>query len=196
MSRTLAEHNLDVIARGDQREPDESDFDELPPADDTALLVMLDRYESPDPDSPPPAAFDFRQFDGLSPVDLVRVMEQWQQRKECADAIAKQIGRVFDFLRLTKIPTVFDEEGISLLKVEGIGRCSLTADMHVSIAAARKDDAYAWLRDTGRESLISETVNASTLKAVVKKAIVDGEKLPEGVFNAAAFTRASITHGK
>jgi hypothetical protein len=191
MSRTLSERNQDVIARGDQREPDE-------PAEMGAAFVLqvLDCYAPPTADDDVSSEFAFEQFDQLTPVDLVRVLEQWQQRKECADAISKQVGKVFDFLRLTKIPTAFDEEGISLLKVDGIGRCSLTSDMYVSVAAGAKDEAFTWLRDTGRGDLIGETVNSSTLKAVIKKAILDGEQLPEGVFNVNPFTRASITHGK
>ena len=196
--RTLSEHNQDVIARSDQREPD--DYDDIP-TDVDQIFALLDNLVLTPPtetnddeqrtDGP---EFGFTQFDALTPQDLVRALEQWQVRKERLEAIGKSINKVFDFLRITKIPASFEEEGIELLAVEGIGRCSLTSDMHVSIAAGRKDDVFTWLRDTGRGDLIAETVNASTLKAVIKKATLAAEQLPEGILNVSPFTRASITH--
>lgn len=137
--------------------------------------------------------FTFTQFDGLTAIELVRRLDEWQQRKDRLDAELKQVNKVFDHLRMARIPQAFDDDGISLLRVDGVGRCSLTADMFVSIAKGRRDEAYEWLRDTGRQDLITETINASTLKAVIKKAKLSGEELPEGAFNVTPFTRASIT---
>ena len=165
--RTLSEHNQDVVARSDQREPDD------------------------EPEQDPQYAFE--QFDSLDPVALVRALDAWQQRKVALEDELKQVNKVFDFLRMNKIPAAFDEAGVELLRVEGVGRCSIAADMFVSIAKDHKEEAYEWLRDTGRGSLITETVNASTLKAVIKKATLAAEAIPEGVFNINPISRASIT---
>jgi hypothetical protein len=136
---------------------------------------------------------DYSVFDGMSAIELVRALDDVQKQKEEADAKAKTLGRIFDHLRITRIPAAFDDEGITMLSVEGVGRCSLTADMHASIAAGQQDQAFEWLRDTGRADVIRETVNSGTLKAVLKKALLDGEALPQDVFNVSPFTRASIT---
>jgi hypothetical protein len=171
MNKSLQGHNNDVINRDDQREPDES-------------------YDDRDPQ------YAFEQFDELDPVALVRALDAWQQRKVALEDELKQVNKVFDFLRIVRIPAAFEEAGVELLKVDGVGRCSLTADMWVSITAGHKDEAYDWLRDTGRGSLITETVNSSTLKASIRKALLAAEPLPDGVFSVSPYTRASITHGK
>lgn len=141
-----------------------------------------------------PIDFNFTQFDDLSAEQLVRAMDVWQKRKEMLDAELTATNKVFDFLRITRIPNEFEEKGIDNLKLAGVGRCSLTPDMHVSIAAERKEEAFQWLSDTGRESLITKVVNPSTLKALVKSVTIKGvETLPDGVFNVSPYTRASIT---
>lgn len=155
----------------------------------------------PVPPAPPAAEgeedieprYRFSQFDGMDTEQLVRALDQWQQDKETLEAEIKKINRVYDFLRITRIPAHFDDHGIDNIKIAGVGRCSLTADMHVSIAAERKPDALQWLEDTNRGALIERTVNSSTLKAVVKKAMLAAEQLPEGVFNVSPFTRATLT---
>lgn len=140
--------------------------------------------------------YAFEQFDGLSVEDLVRALDEWQKRKDALDAELKAINKVFDFLRITRIPAEFEEKGVDNLKLAGIGRCSLTADMHVSIAAERKPEALQWFDDTGRGGLVRRDVNPSTLKAIVKECTLKGEQLPPGVFNVNPYTRASITRTK
>ena len=56
-----------------------------------------------------------------------------------------------------------------------------------------KDGAFSWLRDNGRENLITETVNASTPKAMIKAMILKGEDVPADLFAVSPYQRASIT---
>lgn len=140
----------------------------------------------------PNDAFDAK-YKGMATLDIVRAMDQIQKDKEAADEAAKEIGKEFDYLRLKLVPARFEEEGIENLKVEGIGRVSLTGDMHVSILAANRDAAYDYFRDIGKGSLITESINSSTLKAAVKAMIKGGEEVPEALIKVTPFTRASIT---
>ena len=129
----------------------------------------------------------------MTTLDIVRAMNDIQLAKEAKDNEAKEIGKEFDFLRLKMIPSRFEEEGIENLKVEGVGRVSLTGDMYVSIPAANREAAYEYFRDIGKSSLITESINASTLKAAVKAMMKAGEELPEELVKVTPFTRASIT---
>ena len=79
------------------------------------------------------------------------------------------------------------------LKVEGIGRVHLQSDIRASIKADNKAAAYEWLGDNGHGGLITETVNASSLKAFCKDKMKNGEELPEELFKTSVFTRAVIT---
>jgi hypothetical protein len=136
---------------------------------------------------------EFSQYDGLSVVDLVTSMAALARNKEELEDSLKAINKEFDFLRITKIPGQMEDEGIDRITVNGVGRVSLTADMHVSVKAEKKAEFFDWLRDNGRADLISETVNASTLKAAVKGMYKAGEEIPEDLLNVSPFTRASIT---
>lgn len=135
----------------------------------------------------------FAHFDTMTLVELIQAMDAVQRQKDALDAQLKEINKVFDFLRITKIPAKMDEDGIARLAVNGVGRVSLTADMHVSIKAEHKVDFYQWLADNGRGDLVQASVNPSTLKATVKSMFKNGEEIPETFLNVSPFTRASIT---
>jgi len=138
---------------------------------------------------------DFAIYDNLSLPELIEKMHEQQTAKAALEDSLKKINAHLDFLRITKIPTVMEDEGIDRISISGIGRVTLTADMHVSIKAEQKEAFYEWLRDNGRTDLISETVNPSTLKAAVKKMVRDGEETPHELLNISPFMRASITKG-
>ena len=136
---------------------------------------------------------DYTRYDAMALKDLIVSMHAIQLQKEIIEGQLKGINAEFDFLRITKIPTQMEDEGVDRITITGIGRVSLTADMHVSVKTDMKAKFYDWLRDNGRSDLISETVNASTLKAAVKGMYKAGEEIPEDLLNVSPFTRASIT---
>lgn len=136
---------------------------------------------------------EFATYDDMELLDLIREMRRLQTEKDEIEADLKRHNKHFDFLRITKIPALMEDQGIRNLNVEGVGRVSLTADMHVSIKEGQKEDFYIWLRDNGREDLIQPNVNPSTLKATVKNMVKEGEVVPEEYLNVSPFTRASIT---
>ena len=136
---------------------------------------------------------EYAKYDDLSLVDLVHAMSTMQSRKEALEDQLKIVNKEFDFLRITKIPTKMEEDGVDRINVTGIGRVSLTADMHVSVKADQKSEFFTWLRDNGRGDLLQENINPSTLKAAVKKMFREGEEVPDTLLNVSPFTRASIT---
>ena len=136
---------------------------------------------------------EYSKYDGVSLVDLVHAMSTLQNRKEALEDQLKIVNKEFDFLRITKIPAKMEEDGVDRINVTGIGRVSLTADMHVSVKADHKSEFFTWLRDNGRGDLLQENINPSTLKAAVKKMFREGEEVPDQLLNVSPFTRASIT---
>ena len=136
---------------------------------------------------------EFQQYDSLTLVDLVHAMSTLQNRKEAAEEQLKLINKEYDFLRITKIPTAMEDDGVDRINVTGIGRVSLTADMHVSVKADKKSEFFEWLRDNGRGDLLQENINPSTLKAAVKGMVRNGDEMPTEMLNVSPFTRASIT---
>lgn len=135
-------------------------------------------------------------FDAIDSAELVDLAKLFVQLKGAHGTIKESstnLGKVFDSLRLTKIPEKMDEQGISGAKFEGLGRLTLTSDVHASIKAGMKPQAQEWLDDHGHSDLVQETVNSSSLKALAKVYIKQGENLPEEFFNVSPITRANIT---
>ena len=136
---------------------------------------------------------EFSEYDALTLNELIAAMDAVQKQKEVLEDQLKAVNKRFDFLRISKIPTKMDDEGVSNINITGVGRVSLTADMHVSIKSEMKENFYVWLRDNGRGDLLQETINSSTLKATVKGMFKGGQEIPEDLLNVSPFMRASIT---
>lgn len=143
-------------------------------------------------DGNPYAALEAK-YAGKTTLELIHAMAETKADKESREEELKVVNKEYDFLRLKAIPTKFEDEGIEVLKVEGVGRVSLTGDMYVSMIKPAFTQFKEWLRDHGSESLVVETINASTLKAAVKQWIKKGEEPPEQFLKVTPFTRASIT---
>lgn len=93
------------------------------------------------------------------------------------------------------LPQLMDDEGVTNVTIEGIGRVSLQSGVFASIVKANETEAFEWLRATGKESLINETVNASMLKAAAKEWLKSGEPIPECI-KITPYTAAVITKTK
>ena len=147
---------------------------------------------SQDQDTNPNAVYE-EKYAGMTTIEVIRAMDKLSGEKESIEDELKEINKEYDFLRLNLIPKKFEDDGIENLRVEGIGRVSLTGDMYVSIPAAMREQAYEYFRDIGKSSLITTTINSSTLKAAVKAMVKSGEDIPEELIKITPFTRASIT---
>lgn len=128
----------------------------------------------------------------IKTLDLLREFKAAKDYKEAADLIAKEAGKVYDYLRLALVPTRFDEDGISNMKVDGVGRVQLAGDLYAGIVKGNEEKAFEWLGDNGRGDVVKQTVNNSSLKAILKGMLTKGEEIPAELFKADPFTRASI----
>lgn len=125
-------------------------------------------------------------------LDLLREFKAAKDLKEACDLLSKESGRLYDYLRLALVPERFEEDGISNMKVEGVGRVQLAGDLYAGIIKGNEERAFEWLGDNGRGDLVKQTVNSSSIKAVLKKMLTEGEEIPADLFKAEPFTRASI----
>lgn len=135
----------------------------------------------------------YPEYMGLKATDLARIQNDLGIQLDALGAQKTEIQKRFDWVRNAQLPTQMETEGLDGFKLDGVGRVSLAADMWVSIPAEFKDAFYAWLRQNGREAMITNTVNASSLKAMVKAMIKNGEALPPDIIKVTPYTRASIT---
>jgi hypothetical protein len=97
-----------------------------------------------------------------------------------------------DALRLKTIPDLLEEEGLKNATFEGIGRVQVTSDLQCTTKAGKKMDAIQWLQDSGYVDMVREDYNAISMKALIRRMLVDGADIPE-FLNVHTFQRASVT---
>ena len=132
-------------------------------------------------------------YSGKTTIDVVHVMDEYRRRKEEIEEKLKQINQHYDYLRYTLLPQRFDDEGLQNMKIDGVGRVSLSSGLYASIKTDMKGRAYEYLADTGHGDIVTITINAQTLAATIKSMIQKGEDVPEELFTVTPWTRASIT---
>jgi len=123
--------------------------------------------------------------------DLCARMKALQEQKELLDTDSKVLTLEIDNLRLKLIPEMMDQLEVKNATFDGIGRVQLATDLYCSTKAGQKDAAMQWLRDLGLDDMISETYNATSMKALVRRLIVDGAEMPD-CLTVTPFIRASI----
>jgi hypothetical protein len=119
-------------------------------------------------------------------------MKAIQERKEALEEQLKLVNADFDQLRLREIPEMMEAMGVKNATFEGLGRVQLASDIYASTREGQKEAAMQWLRDCGYEGMISEQYNASSLKALLRRMIVQGDPTPDDIFSVTPFTRASL----
>lgn len=139
----------------------------------------------------------------LTPMTALKLMDQVFRHKELvSEHIKSPIEKLYDIMRFTVVPEVFADNEITTLTLEGIGRCNIIDDIGVVIMGDTKEEKelnkqafYQWLRENELEDLITQTVNAQTLAAFVRRQIQskDGLKLPYDRIKVNPVTRAQIT---
>lgn len=140
---------------------------------------------------------------GLTPMAALRLMDQVFRHKELvADHIKSPLEKIYDILRFTVVPEVFADHETTTLTLEGIGRCNVLDDIAVSIVGedkgekeAHKQEFHKWLIANELEDMITQTVNAQTLAAFVRRQLQnrEGLKLPMEHLKINPVTRAQIT---
>ena len=120
-------------------------------------------------------------------------MEFLQRHKDLLENELSDINKELDLIRTKKIPELMETMELRNVTIEGLGRVQLTADMYVSTREGQKAAAMTWLNDCGYSNMITETYNASSLKALIRRMMVQGTEIPDDIFNVHPFVRASIT---
>lgn len=142
-----------------------------------ALILIRDKYEN-----------------GATP--LVKLFSQARNASDTLEAGLKPIKGVTDQLKVSLIPEAFEREEIRTQTTVSGDRIGLSTRVVASVRAGAKEEAYKWLRDTGNESLIVETVNSSTLGSFARTMAEEGKDLPEEMFNVMIRQEATLTRGK
>lgn len=128
-------------------------------------------------------------------MSLTELAAEFQKAKDELDRCTKiktQAQKLHDFLAENVIPERMDEEGFDTVKIAGIGRLQVKSDIRCVCPARNRDELAEWLRNHDHGTLVSTTVNASTLKAFVKEQMKEGGDYPDDLLTISPYSKASI----
>lgn len=127
-------------------------------------------------------------------VELANELARLKDQKDDLDNQVKTLNLRIEAITKQELPEAMDADGVSNIKLDGVGRISLRGEVYASIKKEDQPAAYEWLRHTGRGSLITETVNASSLKAAAKSWLKAGDVVPDFI-RIQPITVAVLTRG-
>lgn len=123
---------------------------------------------------------------------LAEEMVALEKKIDTRDEENKIDTKRYHRIRLFEIPELMAELEIKNISFDGLGRVQLASDLFASTREGQKGLAIQWLRDLGYADMVSETYNASSLKALFRRMIEAGTPIPDDMFNVTPFIRASV----
>jgi hypothetical protein len=133
---------------------------------------------------------------GATAAELVVLYRDVRGATDGIEEAGKQLRGLKEQMKSKALPEAFEREGVKTLTMDDGGRVTISQRVVASIPADTKSLAYEWLRKNQHESLIVETVNASTLGAFARTQMEAGFDLPEELFKVNILNEASLTKGK
>jgi hypothetical protein len=123
-------------------------------------------------------------------------LAEWQYQLQNTHAAIKklnsEIGKFYDSVRKRWLPETMESEGLESARY-GFGTVSLRGDAYAGIRSGMQEEAFIWLEQNDQADLIKSTVNASSLKAMLKARFSAGEEIPDDLFKFEPFTMSAIT---
>ena len=134
------------------------------------------------------------KYAGMKVAELgaryLALREAHQQLKDQAAVVWHEV----DYLRFTAIPDGLEAENNESVKVEGVGRIGTRIES--ACKTIDKDALRDWLVANEAEDLISEAINASSLKAFISQRIRDGQPIPGSeIVEFKPFVVGTVTKG-
>lgn len=114
--------------------------------------------------------------------------------QDTLDAAMTELHKHRQTLQIDLIPAKFQAAGVTSFTVDD-NRVTISATL--SVVMKDKVGGMEWLRANDLEDIIQETVNASTLKATIRKMIEDeGKEPPDDLFTVTPVMNTSVTKVK
>jgi hypothetical protein len=132
-------------------------------------------------------------FNVLTKGDIPAAVAHYAEARATVKRLTAQLTEVqkhVDNLSYQALPTMFANANVTSIKIDGVGRA--TVNDHWSASILNREAGFDWLRKTGNEGLIIETVNAQTLGAFAKEEVKAKRPLPDDIFKVTARPYISI----
>lgn len=128
-----------------------------------------------------------RDFKESGLPQKVRVYHETRALYEKMDTLRKDVYHMLNHVEKVLLPEAMDSEGVDSIKMPELGR-TYYVQTRFSATVKDKQRLFEWLRDTGNEDYIEETVNSSKLTALCKEMeLSQGISPPEDAVNFRSF---------
>jgi hypothetical protein len=127
-------------------------------------------------------------------ADIPEAVVYFAELRDTVKRLAEKttaLQKHIDELSQQSLPTLFENANVQTIKIDGVGRVSVNDRWSASMLD--KETGLSWLRQTGNQGLIIETVNAQTLGAFAKDETKAGRSLPSDIFRVSSTPYISIT---
>jgi hypothetical protein len=126
-------------------------------------------------------------------VEFARAFVSLRKLKDKLDELDKAFSKLFEPAKVEKLPGAFDRAGVPSVTLDEGYRVTVSQTVRASVRADQREGAAAWLRDHDMASVVTETINASTLSAIARSMLEDGSELPQEHFTVAIIPNTSVT---
>jgi hypothetical protein len=126
--------------------------------------------------------------------DIPSAVAYFAELRDTVKALSEKMAALqkhVEGLSYELLPTMFQNQNVKTIKIKDVGRVSINDRWSASMLS--KERGLDWLRGSGNEGLIIETVNAQTLGAFAKDEVKAGRSLPDDIFKVSATPYVSIT---
>lgn len=139
--------------------------------------------------------FSDTDFAAMSLQDMAIRIAALKDAGERLSAIKAATTKAYDYLTISITPDKMEDEDVETMKIAGVGRLQVKSDIRCSLPAKNRDAMKIWLEDEGHESMVTSTVNSSTLKAFVKERMKDDLPYPKELLKVEPYSRATVVKG-
>jgi len=132
------------------------------------------------------------QLDEMNLSSAVKFLHSLRYQLDSAEETASILRKKYDWMSINYIPVRMETEGVESLKVDGVGRINIRADMWTQTLNTAA--LQSWLLEHDLEDLIVPSVNGSTFKAFLKEQLKKGNEIPDDtIVKITPYSRAVIT---
>ena len=126
--------------------------------------------------------------------DIPTTVTHYAALRDTVDDLKKKLSALqkhVDALDYEILPTMMQNQNVKTITLPNIGR--VTVNVRWSASMLDKEKSMEWLRTSGNEGVIIETVNAMTLASFAKAEVLAGRPLPDHLFRVGTAQHMSIT---
>jgi hypothetical protein len=126
--------------------------------------------------------------------DIPAAVIYFAELRDIIEGLQTKMSALQEHIKLLSmqiLPTMFTNQDVKTIHVTGVGRVSINVRWSASMVS--KETGMDWLRSTGNDGLIIETVNGMTLGAFAKEEALRGKPLPEAIFKVSTSPYTSVT---